>query len=202
MLGLGREAVIEFARKNGYVMVRGWKPGENGYLLAEKPRGQVPPLALGQGAVVRMEKKGVVYGMAVIYKELLRKTNLCHFAFQDDVIARTLRDEERVQCLLPAVIRDVNNQKAAPLGSGIIVDLSKGGLRLVARSPMHIEPGGELSVSFHPGGIGFIDRQKIRLKRVDGSGGRFEYAAQFMEMDKKNTKLMDEYFAFCKAWAL
>ncbi len=201
MLGLGKEAVIEFARKNGYVMVRGWKPGENGYLLAEKPRGQVPPLALGQGAVVRMEKKGVVYGMAVIFKELLRKTNLCLFAFQDDVIARTLRDEERVQCLLPAAIRRANSQ-AAPLGSGIIVDLSKGGLRLVARSPMHIEPGSELSVSFHPGGMGFVDRQKIRLMRVNGSGGRFEYAAQFVDVDKKNAKLLDEYFAFCKAWTI
>lgn len=201
MLGLGREAMIEFARKSGQVMVRGWKPGENGYLLAEKPRGQLPPLAPGQGAIVRMEKKGVVYGMAVVYKELLRKTNLCLFAFQDDVIARTLRDEDRVQCLLPVSVRRAQNQ-GAPLGTGIIVDLSKGGLRIVARTPMHIEAGDELSVSFYPGGMGFMDRQKIRMMRVSGQGHRFEYAAKFVDLDKTHAKLLDDYFAFCKAWAV
>ncbi len=201
MLGLGKEAAIEFARKNGQVMVRGWKQGENGYLLAEKPRGQLPPLTLGQGAVVRMEKKGVVYGMAVTYKELLRKTNLCFFAFQDDVIARTLRDEDRVQCLLPATVCRAQNQ-TAPVGSGIIVDLSKGGLRIVARAPMHIEPGDELAASFYPGGMGFMERQKMRLMRVSGSGSRFEYAGQFVDMDKKYAKLLDGYIAFCKAWAV
>lgn len=201
MLGLGKEAAIEFARKNGQVMVRGWKPGEHGYLLAEKPRGQLPPLSPGQGAIIRMEKKGVVYGMAVTYKELLRKTNLCLFTFQDKVIARTLRDEDRVQCLLPATVRRAPNQAAA-LGTGVVVDLSKGGLRLVARAPMHIEPGDELLASFYPGGMGFMDRQKMRLIRVSGHGSRFEYAAQFVDLDKNNAKLLDDYFAFCRAWAV
>lgn len=200
MLGLGREAMIEFSGKSGQVMVRGWKPGENGYLLAEKPRGQLPPLALGQGAVIRMEKKGVVYGMAVMFKELLRKTNLCLFAFQDDVIARTLRDEDRVQCLLPASVRRAQAQRA-PLGAGIIVDLSKGGLRIVARNPMHIDTGDELLVDFYPGGMGFLNGQKIRLMRVSGQGRRFEYAAQFVDVDKTHAKLLDDYFAFCKAWS-
>lgn len=201
MLDLGKEAVIEFARKSGQITVRGWKPGENGYILAEKPSGQLPPLSLGQGVIVRMEKKGVVYGMAVIYKELLRKTNLCLFTFQDDVIARTLRDEERVQCLLPVTVRRTQNHAAA-LGTGIIVDLCKGGLRLITRSPMLIEPDDDLTVSFFPGGMAFIDRQKIRLKRVSGSGSRFEYAAQFVDMEKKDADLLDEYFTFCKAWAV
>lgn len=201
MLGLGKDAAIEFAGKSGQVMVRGWRPGENGYLLAEKPRGPLPPLSPGQGAIIRMEKKGVVYGMAVTYKEVLRKTNLCLFAFQDDVIARKLRDEERVQCLLPATVHRAQNQSAA-LGSGIIVDLCKGGLRLVARAPMNVERGDELTVSFHPGGMGFMDRQKMRLMRVSGHGSRFEYAAQFVDMDNKGAKLLDDYFAFCKAWAL
>ncbi|MBI5636552.1 MAG: PilZ domain-containing protein [Nitrospinae bacterium] len=201
MLGLGKEATIEFARKSGQVMVRGWKTGEQGYLLAEKPRGPLPPLTPGQGAVIRMEKKGVVYGMAVTYKEFLRKTELCLFTFQDDVIARSLRDEDRFQCLLPATIRRADNQASA-LGSGMIVDLSKGGIRVVTRAPMHAEPGDMLSVSFYPGGIGFMDRQKMRLMRVSGFGSRFEYAAQFADMDKEHAKLLDAYFAFCKTWTV
>lgn len=197
---LGKDAAIEFARKNGQIMVRGWKTGENGYLLVEKPRGQLPPLPFGAAAVVRMEKKGVVYGMAVTYKELLRKTNLCYFTYQDDVIARKLRDEERVQCLVPAKVHPAGNH-TVPLGSGIIVDLSKGGFQLITRAPMNIEVGNELSANFCPGGMGFIERQNVRVMRVGGHSNRFEYAFQFVDLDKKYAILLEQYFAFCTAWA-
>lgn len=201
MLGLGIEALIEYAKKSGQVMVRGWKTGEQGYLLTEKPRAPMPPLAPGQEAVIRMEHKGMLYGMAVTYREFLKKTDLCFFTFQDDVISRSLRDDERLPCLLPVTVNRADNQ-SADQEAGLIVDLGKRGLRFVTRVPMYAESGDILSVSFYLGGMGFLNRQKIRLMRVSGYGGRFEYAAQFADMDKEQAKILDDYFAFCKAWAL
>ena len=201
MLELGKEAVIEFAKKHGWIMVRGWKPGVNGYILSEKPRGPLPPLSLGQEAVVRLENAGVVYGMAVTYKEALKKTNLCVFALHDDVMARKLREEERVQCFLPVSVRRAENRSGA-LDSGMIIDLCKGGLRFVTRAPMLVETGEMLSASFYPGGMGFMDGQKIRMMRVDGHGSWFEYAAQFVDMNQKDAKLLNDYIALYRAWAI
>ncbi|MBI5636545.1 MAG: PilZ domain-containing protein [Nitrospinae bacterium] len=200
MLGVEKEAVIEFARKNGKVMMRGWKAGENGYLLTEKPQGQLPPLSPGQGAVIRVENRGTIYGMAVTYKEFLKKTDLCYFPFQDDVIAHSLRGEERIQCQLLAAVHHAKNQAATP-GTGVIVNLGKGGLRFVTGDSLQAGPGDELSMSFHLGGIGFIDRLKMRLMRVNRLGGKSEYAVQFIDMDAEHAKLLDAYFAFYRAWA-
>lgn len=201
MLGLGIEALIEYAKKSCPVMVRGWKTGEQGYLLTEKPRTTMPPLLPGQEAVIRMEYKGMLYGMAVTYKEFLKKTDLCYFTFQDDVIARSLRDDERIPCLLPVMIHRIDKQ-STDQEAGLIVDLGKRGLRFITRVPMYAESGDMRSVSFYLGGIGFLDRQKVRLMRVSGNVGQYEYAAQFVEMDEGNVKMLDDYFVFCKAWAL
>ncbi|MBI5636546.1 MAG: PilZ domain-containing protein [Nitrospinae bacterium] len=201
MLRLGIEALIEYTKKRGQVIVRGWKTGEQGYLLTEKPRGPVSPLTPGQEAVIRMEHKGVLYGIAVTYREFLKKTDLCFFTFQDDVIARSLREDERIPCLLPVTVNRPDTQSSFQ-DSGLIVDLGKRGLRFVTRVPMYVELGDPLLASFHLGGIGCMDRQKIRLIRMSGNGGQFEYAAQFIDMDKERENLLDDYFAFCKAWAV
>lgn len=200
MLGLEKEAVIEFARKSGQVILRGWKMGEKGYLLTEKPEGALPPLPVGGGAIIRVENRGTVYGMSAIYKEFLKKTDLCLFTIQNDVISHSLRSQERVQCLLPVNVH--RGEDAAAAGSGVIVNLGKGGLRFVTAVSMQAKPDDTLAVSFHPGGIGFISRQKIRLMRENGQAGQFEYAAQFIDMEKENIKLLDDYFALCKTWVM
>lgn len=201
MLGLGKEALIEYGRKRGPVIVRGWKSGEQGYLLTEKPHPPMLPLTPGQEAVIRMEHDGILFGIAVTYRECLGKTDLCYFTFQDDVISHSLRDDERLPCLIQATVSYADNQFASK-ESGLIVDLGKRGLRFVTCIAMHTEVGELLTVSFELGGIGFINRQKMRLMRVNNLGGRFEYAAQFADVSKEHDDLLGEYFTFCKAWAL
>ncbi len=201
MLGLGIEALIEYAKKSCPVMVRGWKTGEQGYLLTEKPRITMPPLLPGQEAVIRMEYKGMLYGMAVTYREFLKKTDLCYFTFQDDVIARSLRDDERIPCLLPVMVSAADS-RSVDQDAGLIVDLGKRGIRFITRVPIYAESGDMRSVSFHLGGIGFLGRQKIRMMRVGSSGSQFEYAAQFVDMGGESAKMLDDYFAFCNAWAI
>lgn len=199
MLGLGKEALIEYGRKRGTVIVRGWKPGERGYLLTEKPQAPMLPLTPGQEAVIRMEHDGILFGIAVTYRECLGKTDLCYFTFQDDVISHSLRDDERLPCFIQATVSYADNQFASK-ESGLIVDLGKRGIRFVTRIAMHTEVGELLSVSFELGGIGFINRQKMRLMRVNNLGGRFEYAARFVDMGEGHGELLDEYFTFCKTW--
>lgn len=201
MLGLGKEAVIEYAKKKGPVTVRGWKAGEQGFLLTDKPRAPLLPLTPGQEAVIRMEHKGILYGIAVTYRESLGKTDLCYFSFQDDVIARKLREDERLPCLLPLVINSAESHLNSQ-DSGMIVDLGRQGIRFVTRFPLHTERGDMLLASFHPGGMGTLNRQKMRLIRIGGYGNRMEYAAQFVDMGEEHAKLLDGYFAFCKDWAL
>ena len=201
MLGLGKGALIEYARKKGRVTVRGWKAGEQGYILTDKPGAPLPPLTPGQEAVIRMEHKGILYGIALTYKEHLGKTDLCYFSFQDDVIARSLRENERLACLLPVAINPLEGSPASQ-DAGMIIDLGRQGLRFVTRVPVHAVPGDMLLASFRPGGMGFLNRQKIRLIRVGGRGSRIEYAAQFVDMGDEHTNLLDDYIAFCKTWAL
>lgn len=200
MLNLEKNAVIEFARKSGKVTVRGWKEGKNGYLLTEKPQGSLPPIPIGQSAVIRVENRGTVYGMAVTYKDFLKKIDLCYFPFQDDMITHSLRDEERVECQFPATIYREEKQAGSP-ESAIVVNLGKGGLRFITRGSLQAGPGDMLSINFHPGGMGLIHRMKMRLMRVTGGGGRFEYATKFIDMEKEHAKVLEEYFAFYKAWA-
>lgn len=200
MLELHKEAVIEFARKNGKVLVRGWKEGKNGYLLTEKPQGGLLSIPVGQSATIRVENRGTIYGMAVTYREFLKKTDLCYFPFQDDVVAHSLRNEERVLCQFPASIQQVENEGAKP-GAGVIVNLGKGGLRFITRASLQAQPGEVLLIDFHPGGIGSISRLKMRLVRVSGHGGQFEYAAQFMDLDRERAKVLEDYFAFYRVWA-
>lgn len=201
MLGLGKEALIEYGRKRGPVIVRGWKSGEQGYLLTEKPAAPMSPLTPGQEAVIRMEHDGILFGIAVTYRECLAKTDLCYFTFQDDVISLSLREDERLPCLIQAGISYADDRFATK-ESGLIVDLGKRGIRFVTRVALHTEVGELLSISFEAGGIGFIDRQKMRLMRVNNLGGRFEYAAQFVDMGDGHGELLNEYFTFCKAWTL
>lgn len=182
-------------------MVRGWKPGEQGYLLTEKPVAPLSPLTLGQEAVIRMEHDGILFGIAVTFRECLAKTDLCYFTFQDDVISLSLRESERHPCLIQASI-SYSDDKFATKESGLIVDLGKRGVRFVTRVALHAEAGELLSVSFEAGGIGFIDRQKMRLMRVGNLGGRVEYAAQFVDMGNGHEELLNEYFTFCKEWTL
>lgn len=198
MLGLGKAASIEYAMKRGQVIVRGWKTGAQGFLLTEKPGAPLPPLLPGQEAVIRMEHKGILFGIAVTCRDFLGKTDLCIFTFHDDVIARSLREDERIPCLIPAVVNHADSL-ASNQESALIVDLGKRGLRFVTRLPIHAEPGDLLSASFYADGK--VDNQKIRLMRISRQGGRFEYAAQFVDMSLERGKLLDDYFAFCKAWA-
>ncbi len=200
MLELEKEAMIEFDRKNGTVMVRGYKAGANGYLLTEKPQGQLPPLSVGRSAVIRVESRGTIYGMAVTYKEFLKKTDLCYFPFQEDVISHSLRSEDRVMCQHLAAIHGTESQAATPR-SGVIINLGKGGLRFATRSPLEAKTGDELSMSFYPGGVGFIDRLKMRLMRVNSHEGQFEYATQFIGMEREQGELLESYFAFYRNWA-
>lgn len=200
MLGLEKEGVIEFARKKGTVTVRGWKVGANGYLLTEKPQGALPPLTQGQSAIIRLENRGTIYGMAVTYKEFLKRTDLCYFPFQDDVVAHSLRGEERIQCQFLAAVQNAKNQADTP-ESGVIVNLGKGGLRFVTHHSLQAKPGDLLSMSFSPGGIGSLNQIKMRLMRVNGNGHRFEYAVQFIDMDKERAKVLESYFAFYREWA-
>lgn len=200
MLELHKEAVIEFARKNGKVVVRGWKEGKNGYLLTEKPQGGHMSIPIGQAATIRVENRGTIYGMAVTYREFLKKTDLCYFPFQDEVVAHSLRSEERILCQFPASIQQVENNGAKP-GMGVIVNLGKGGLRFITRASLQAQPGDFLLIDFHPGGIGSIEQAKLRLMRVNGHGSQFEYAAQFMDLDAERAKVLEDYFAFYRAWA-
>lgn len=148
-----------------------------------------------------MEHDGILFGLAVTYRDCLGKTDLCYFTFQDDVISHSLRDDERLPCFIHAAISYADSPFAAK-ESGLIVDLGKRGLRFVTRIAMHAEVGELLSVNFEAGGIGFIGQQKMRLMRMNNLGGRYEYAAQFVDMCKEYDELLAEYLGFCKAWAL
>lgn len=199
MLELQKEAMIEFDRKSGKVVVRGYKEGANGYILTEKPQGQLPPLSIGKNAVIRVENRGTIYGMAVTYKDFLKRTDLCYFPFHEDVVSHSLRSEERVVCQQLATIKGIKNESDAPQ-SGVIVNLGKGGLRFATRGPIEAKTGDEVLMSFYPGGIGFIDRLRMRLMRVNNHEGQFEYATQFIDMEKEQQELLDSYFAFCRNW--
>ncbi len=200
MLQIGKEAVIEMAGKSGSLMVRGWKGGDHGYILAEKPRGPFPPVNNGQGAVIRMEHNGMVVGVAVTYQEYLKKTDLCYFSFNDEVMMQSLRNQERFPCILPVTLRRAANQLQA-LGHGMIVDISRGGVRVISRTPFDISEGDTVAGSFFPGGLGLIDRQKIRIMRATCRNGHYEYAGQFLDMEAANEKLLLSYFEFCRTWA-
>ncbi len=199
MLGLGKPASIEYGKKRGEIIVRGWKTWGQGFLLTEKPGASLPPLVPGQEAVIRMEHKGILFGIAVTYRENLAKTDLCIFSFHDDVIAKSLRENERIACLIPAAI-DYSDSKASDRESVLIIDLGRMGIRFVTRLPVHASPNDELFISFYAEAK--VDKQKIRLMRISGQGGRIEYAAQFVEMSPERLKLLDDYFAFCKVWAI
>ena len=47
-----------------------------------------------------------------------------------------------------------------------------------------------------------IHRQAIRVMRENSQAGQFEYAGQFIDMDKENIKLLDGYFTLCKTWMM
>lgn len=200
MLELHKDAVIEFSRKNGKVVVRGWKEGRNGYLLTERPHGGVVSIPIGQSATIRVENRGTIYGMAVTYKEFLKKTDLCYFPFQDEVVAHSLRSEERVLCQFPVAIQRAENNVAQP-GAGVVVNLGKGGLRFITRISLQAQPGDVLSVDFQPGGVGLIQQLKMRVMRVSNHGNQFEYATQFIDLDMERAKVLEDYFAFYRVWA-
>ncbi len=200
MLELHKEAVIEYARKNGKVMVRGWKEGKNGFLLTERPHGAMPSIPLGQSATIRVENRGTIYGMAVTYKEFLKKIDLCFFPFQDDVISHSLRSEERAVCQFPAVVQTAGDLAAKP-ESGVIVNLGKGGLRFVTRVSLQAKLGDELLMSFHPGGMASINQQRMRLMRVNAHDGQFEYATKYVDLDKESAKALEDFFEFYRIWA-
>lgn len=201
VLGLGKSAEIEFMHKIGKVTVRGWKSGEHGFLLTDKPQGPMPPLTAGDQALIHEVHKGALNCMAVTYKGSLKKTDLCHFTFNDEAVVRPLRAGERFLCLIPATVNHAESRSEEKI-SCVIVNLGQGGLRFLTGTSLYAEMGDIMNISFHLGGIGFVTQQKIRLMRTSRHGSWFEYAAQSMEMNEENMQRLNSYFEFHKIWAV
>jgi hypothetical protein len=87
------------------------------------------------------------------------------------------------------------------LGEGVIVNLGPGGLRFITASPLHLELEDPLCMSFHLGGNGFVERQKMSLLRMSGYGNRFEYSTKFLDASKEHLRMLENYFNFYRDWA-
>jgi hypothetical protein len=198
MLEVGGEAVIEFDGARGTAVVRGWRIGEGGYVLTERPTGKIPSFPIGKEAVLRIKRNGTLYGAAVKYGEHLKKTNLCYLAFSQDLIAISLRKLERVSCVLPVSIRKETGDDDA--SKGVVVDLSLGGVKIICSVPINEREEQPLTMSFNPGGMGTVSGQKLKIVRSESVNGRHEYCGQFPEIPAHNQKLMESYFNFCKTW--
>jgi hypothetical protein len=198
MLEVGSDALIEFEGAKGTAVVRGWRMGEGGYVLTEKPTGKIPSFSPGKEAVVRIRRNGTLYGATVKFQEHLRKTNLCYLAFSQEMITISLRKLERVSCVLPVTLRLADGDDA-PI-KGVVVDLSLGGVKIITHAKIDEKDWQNFTISLNPGGMGSVTGLKLSIVRAESQNERFEYCGQFPALPEHGKKLMEAYLNFCKTW--
>ncbi len=200
MLSPGQEIIVEIDGKKNKTSLRGWKTNGSGYFLLDPPEfeGILCEIKIGTKSIIRFEDEGSILGIMGRFTSFLNKTRLWAFTFTDDPIRHTMRSNERYTCLIPASA--VNESSAAPLGSGMITDLSLSGLRLVTKKPLDVKKGDFIDVVFSLNPSDGAMTQRIEIARSGKYEKIYTYSGPFIELVIEDEKRLTDFFEFCKQW--
>lgn len=202
-LKAGQELTIEFKGKKLKSYLRGWDLYGGKYLLIEPPHESLPPdLKPGASMVIRFQSEGVAYGLMVVLKKALIKTNLWVLRISQDIVETRIRSGDRFDCLIPATIMDDSETNPADLGKGMINDISLQGIRLITRKQLYVSKMDVIDLSFYVGLAGMIERQKMQVVKIGRKGKMFEYSGPFVDMDFTTEEKLHKFFEFCREWVL
>ncbi len=200
MFNVGQKMTVEGGKKKMITRLRGWKLGEQGYILVDPPPpGQMSEtLSPDLDIVVRSVKCGKFFGLEARFITVLDKINLRMFKTREDVLKFPLRSDDRAYCLIPASILRKIKGKYVEAAKGMIFDLSLGGAKFFTREPL---PETEYHwVSFSLGIVGMVEFQKMKVVRKNIMNMTYEYAGPFVNMKKDNEKKLLRFFEFCQNW--
>jgi len=205
MFEIGMEVTIDVDGNKTNSRLVGWKLMEGkGFFLMEPPIGKNSFLISrpGQTAVIRLVSGAKAFSVGVVYVEPLKNTGLLMFSVREDINVSQLRTENRFCCFTPVAVADAADNR--PIGTGMIFDLSSGGLGFYARHQLDLPLDNQILVTFHPGGMAVVKGRKMAVLRTKPSDNRFEYSGKFVaggEMDAENEKTLSAYLKFCNTWA-
>ncbi len=200
MLTPGQEVIVEIGGKKAKTNLRGWKINGSGYFLFDPPEieGVLCEIKPGDSTIIRFEDEGSIFGIKGRFTTFLIKTRLWAFSFTGDPIQHSMRSDERYTCLIPASA--VNENSAAPLGSGMITDISLSGLHLVTKKPLDIEEGDFMDIVFSLNASEGAMTQRIELARIGKYEKLHTYSGPFIDLEQEDEKRLTEFFEFCKEW--
>jgi len=150
----------------------------------------------GVSVVVRYLSNGKVFGFrSRILGKVDKPLPMVFLSYPDHLETINLRQKERIYCYLPAQL--VTAQATLP---GMVVDLSEGGCRWVAKNPLlpkeiHLAVNEPIQITFPlPGKCGVLKLQAV-IRVVNQEPGSIQIGMAFQHVDHQAAEDIARYVA-------